>query len=458
MLTQQAERGKKGMAPTFARGRELAWQIMQAALRAVDPAQAVHNALQLEGSTLRIGEARYELGAFDRVLVVGAGKASGPMARAVEEVLGERVSAGLVNVKYGYTDRTQRIKLREAGHPLPDANGLEGTREIVRFLEGAGERDLVLCLISGGGSALMMLPEDQISLDDYQALTQALLRSGATINQINTIRKHIERVKGGRLAQLAAPASIAALILSDVVGNPLDFIASGPTVPDTTTFADALDVLKQFDLLDTVPPSVVNWLQRGERGEVPETPKQGDPCFERVSTVIVGSNDIAAAAAAEEATHLGFHSQILTTYLEGEAREMGKLAAALAKELVAYDRPAPAPACLILGGETTVTVRGEGKGGRNQELALAAALAMRGVERALVATLATDGSDGPTEGAGGYADARSLERAEAKGLDPRAALGQNDSYTFLRAIGDLLVTGPTNTNVNDLLFVFSFPE
>lgn len=443
---------------TFDRGRELAWQIMRAALAAVDPAQAVRNAVRREGDHLRVGDRAYDLRRYRHVFVVGAGKASAPMARALEELLGDRLTAGVVTVKYGYTDQTQRIRLQEAGHPLPDEQGLGGTREIVRLLEQAGEGDLVLCVISGGGSALMMLPEEGITLADYQALTEALLRSGATINEINTIRKHIERVKGGRLAQLAAPAEIAALILSDVVGNPLDFIASGPTVPDTTTFADALAVLRRFDLVNRVPASVVRWLERGARGEVPETPKPGDPLFERVATVVVGSNDIAAEAALAEARRLGFRSQLLTTFLEGEAREAGKFAAALAKELALRGRPEPPPACLILGGETTVTVRGHGKGGRNQELALAAALAMPGLERVLVAALATDGSDGPTDAAGGMVDGHTLERARAKGLDAHAALAENDSYPLLEAIGDLLVTGPTNTNVNDLLFIFSFPR
>lgn len=430
---------------------------MRAALDAVDPYRAVKDALQLEGESLTVGTQRYRLADYKRVLVVGAGKASAPMARAVEETLGERVSAGLVNVKYGHTDSVSRIRLREASHPLPDQSGLDGTREIVRLLEGAGEDDLVLCLISGGGSALMMLPEASIDLEDYQALTNALLRSGATINHINTIRKHIERVKGGRLAQLAAPATVATLILSDVVGNPLDFIASGPTVPDTTTFDDALDVLRQFDLLSSIPASVRGWLERGARGDAPETPKPGDPLFERISTVVIGSNDIAAEAALAEARRLGFNALLLTTFLEGEARELGKLAASLAKELLQRGQPVAPPACLILGGETTVTVRGQGKGGRNQEIALASALALRDVERALVVALATDGSDGPTDAAGGFADSLSLERAAAAGVDARDALARNDSYPFLAATGDLLVTGPTNTNVNDLLFVFAFP-
>ena len=441
---------------TFANGRALAWRIMRAALRAVDPYQAVRNALRLEGERLTVGERAYDLRRYKRVIVVGAGKASAPMARAVEDVLGERIAAGLVNVKYGYTDDLARVTLREAAHPVPDQNGLDGTREIVRLLEQAGEDDLVLCLISGGGSALMILPEDPISLADYQALTNALLRSGATINQINTIRKHIERVKGGRLAQAAAPATVATLILSDVVGNPLDFIASGPTVPDTTSFDDALDVLRRFDLRRDVPASVRDWLERGARGDVPETPSPGDPLFERVSTVVIGSNDSAAEAALAEARAIGFDALVLTTYLEGEAREMGKLAAALAKELVHRGKPLAAPACLILGGETTVTVRGDGRGGRNQEIALAAGIALAGVERALVVALATDGSDGPTDAAGGFADAGSLDRAAAAGVDARQALAGNDSYAALTAMDDLLVTGPTNTNVNDLLFVLSF--
>jgi hydroxypyruvate reductase len=443
-------------APTFEQGRDLAWQVMRAALRAVDPAQAVRNALRREGDRLTLGGRAYELARYRRVLVVGAGKAGAPMARAAEEILGDRLTAGLVDVKYGHTEATRIVRLREAGHPLPDESSLEGTREIVRLLGSAAEDDLVLGLISGGGSALLMLPEAPITLAEYQALTEALLRSGATINQINTIRKHIEQVKGGRLAGLAAPAEVATLILSDVIGNPLDFIASGPTVPDTTTFADALDVLDRFGLRDAVPASVVDHLERGRRGEVPETPKPGDPLFQRVTTVVIGSNDVAAEAALAEARRLGFTSLLLTTFLEGEARDAGLLAAALAKELVRRGRPVAPPACLILGGETTVTVRGRGQGGRNQEIALAAALHMAGLERALVVALATDGTDGPTDAAGGIADGRTLERAERRGLDARAALANNDSYAVLRDVGDLLVTGPTNTNVNDLLFVFAF--
>ncbi len=445
-------------ALTFENGRDLAWRIMRAALRAVDPAQAVRNTMHLDGTTLHIGSVRYDLNRYRRVLVVGAGKASAPMARAAEELLGDRVAAGLVNVKYGYTDQTDRIRLHEAGHPVPDQSGLDGTQEIVRLVEDAGADDLVLCLISGGGSALLMLPEEPVSLTDYQQLTNLMLRSGATINQVNTIRKHIERVKGGRLAQLAAPATIATLILSDVVGNPLDFIASGPTVPDTTTYGDALDVLKQFTLLDQIPASVRERLERGARGDLPETPKPGDALFEKVSTLVIGSNDIAAEAALAEARALGFQALLLTTYLEGEARDSGKLGAALAKEMVNRLGPVEPPGCLVLGGETTVTVRGEGKGGRNQEIALAAGIALAGLERALVAALATDGSDGPTDAAGGFADGHSVERARAAGLDDRAALNRNDSNAHLAAIGDLIVTGPTNTNVNDLLFVFAFPQ
>ena len=430
---------------------------MRAALTAVDPAEAVRNALRLDGDTLSVGDERFDLTRYRRILVVGAGKASAPMTRAAEEILGDRIATGLVNVKYGYTDSTSKVALREAGHPLPDQNGLDGTREIVKLLSGAGEDDLVLCLISGGGSALMMLPESEISLEEYQALTQALLRSGATINQINTIRKHIEQVKGGRLAQVAAPATVATLILSDVVGNPLDFIASGPTVPDTTTFADALGVLRQFDLLDSIPASVRSWLERGAAGEVPETPSPGDPLFERVSTVVIGSNDIAAEAALAEARRLGFEGLLLTTYLEGEAREAGKVAAAIAKELVRRGNPVAPPACLILGGETTVTVRGQGKGGRNQEIAVSAALAMEGLPNALIVALATDGSDGPTDASGGFADGQSAARGRQLGLDARAHLTENDTYAYLQQTGDMLVTGPTNTNVNDLLFVFAFP-
>jgi hydroxypyruvate reductase len=378
------------------------------------------------------------------------------MARALEELLRERITGGPVNVKYGHVDRTTRVQLHEAGHPVPDAAGLAGTQRILELVRAAGEDDLIFCCISGGGSALLTLPVDGVTLEDKQALTQALLRSGATINQINTVRKHLSQVKGGRLAQAAQPATLISLVLSDVVGSPLDFIASGPTVPDTTTFQEAHDLLRRFKLLDEIPPSVRRYLERGLAGDVPETPKPGDPLFARTQVVLVGSNELAAEAAVREAERLRFRPLLLTNYLEGEAREVGKVAAAIARELQRRQRPVPPPACVVASGETTVTVRGTGKGGRNQELALAAALALRGVQDVMVLAAATDGSDFLDDVAGGLVDGSTVDRGVARGLDANAALANNDAFNFLEPAGALLRTGPTNTNVNDLLLIFGF--
>ncbi len=436
--------------------RETALTMARAALAAVDPAAAVRRHVHRDGNRLVVDGRVYDLTQFERVLVVGAGKASAPMAQALADVLGERLAGGWVNVKYGYDLQVPGLTIHPAGHPVPDAASVEGTREIGRLLETAGERDLVLCAISGGGSALMTLPAPGLSLADFQAMTGALLRSGATINELNALRKHLDTVKGGGLARLAAPASLVALLLSDVVGNPLDVIASGPTVPDTTTFEEACAVVDRYGLWDALPPAMTQRLRAGRAGELPDTPKAGDPLFERVQTVVVGSLAQAADAALTEARALGFHTLLLSTYVEGEAREVGRVAAAIARELAREGRPLPRPACVVLGGETTVTVRGQGKGGRNQELALAALPALAGLDNVLLLTVATDGSDGPTDAAGAFADGASLSRAQALGLDPLAYLANNDAYTFFERLGDLLVTGPTRTNVNDLAFILAF--
>ena len=428
--------------------------VLQAALDAVDPVQAVRRVLRREGETLYVGAQRYDLRRFRHVWVVGAGKASAAMAQAAEQVLGERVSGGWVNVKYGYTAPTARVTVHEAGHPLPDAAGVEGARHIAEIVRGAAADDLVLCLISGGGSALMPLPVEGVTLDALQQLTDALLRSGAPIGALNAVRKHLSQLKGGQLARLAHPATVVALILSDVVGNPLDVIASGPTVPDPTTFADARAVLERYGLWEGAPPAVRRHIARGLTGDVPETPKAGDPALARVQNVIVADNARAAEAAVQQAQARGFHVLLLSTYVEGEAREVAKVLAALGREVAAHGRPVAAPACLVLGGETTVTVRGQGTGGRNQELALAAALALEGAARIAVASLATDGTDGPTDAAGGLVDGQTVARGRAQGLDAAAALAQNDAYPYLRGVADQLVTGPTNTNVNDLMCVF----
>ncbi len=436
--------------------RDKALGILRAALTAVDPRVALRSYLSREGHILRLGQDSYHLNRLHNLYVVGAGKASGAMAQALEEVLGNEVTAGLVNVKYGHTLPTQKIVIQEAGHPLPDGAGLLATQEIVSLLHRAGEGDLVICLLSGGGSALLTLPQPEIPLEDLRRLTDLLLRCGATIQEINALRKHISQVKGGKLARLAYPATLVALILSDVVGDPLDAIASGPTVPDHTTYADAWRVLEKYDLLAKAPPSIVEHLRRGLEGKAEETPKEGDPIFQRTKNLIIGNNRKAALAAVEKAEELGFKALLLTTYMEGEAREMGKLLAALAKEVAYHGQPVARPACLVLGGETTVTVKGNGLGGRNQEMALSAALVIAGMDHLLILCAATDGTDGLTEATGAIVEGDTVARARERGLDPLAYLSNNDSYHLFQALGDLVITGPTNTNVNDLALVLVF--
>jgi glycerate 2-kinase len=440
--------------------REVIRAIWDAALAAVEPGEAVRRAVQREGDGLFVAEQRYDLNAFDRAWIVGGGKAGAPMAAALWDLLGDRVVGGAVNVKYGHLlppgQTCGPVTLVEAGHPTPDEAGQAGAARIVETVSELTSRDLVLVVISGGGSALMPLPAEGVSLADKQAITGALLRCGATIVEINAVRKHLSALKGGQLARLARPATLITLVLSDVVGNPLDVIASGPTVPDTSAFADAWHVLEKYDLLDEAPPPAVARLRAGVTGEIPDTPKPGDPAFERVQTVVVGSNEIAAQAAVGKARQLGLDSLLLSTFIEGEAREVAKVFAGIGKGMIRHGWPLSPPACLVAGGETTVTVRGEGKGGRNQELALAAALAIEGWDDLCVVSLATDGTDGPTDAAGAIAWGNTLARARALGLDAESYLANNDSYRFWTALGDIIVTGPTNTNVNDLIFVFAF--
>ena len=431
-------------------------EVLKAALEAVDPGKLIKRHVRLEGDRLIIGERAYDLKDYKNIFVIGGGKASAALAQALEKILGERISAGIVNTKYGYTAETEIIKINEAGHPLPDERGLRGVEEMRRLLSAATEDDLIICLLSGGGSALMPLPAPGIGLEEKAQVTDLLLRSGAAIEELNTVRKHLSAVKGGQLARLAYPAEVIALILSDVLGDPLETIASGPTVPDPTTFAEAQNILERYGLWERIPVAVREHILQGMAGEAPETPKPGDPCFAHVYNLIIGNNRLAVQAALEKAEELGFNTMLLSTFLEGEAREVGKVLAALAKEVVHSGNPIPKKALIVAGGETTVTVRGQGRGGRNQELALSAAISIAGLDGVAIAALATDGTDGPTDGAGGLVDGYTLKRARGKGLNPIEYLGNNDSYNLLRRTGDLIITGPTNTNVNDLMLVAIF--
>jgi glycerate 2-kinase len=415
--------------------RRQALAIFKAALRAADPGDAVARRLQQE-----------DLTQYRHVYVVGAGKAGVSMARAAERVLGRRIVRGLLNVKYGHTAKLRRVELNECGHPVPDQNGVEGARRIAEIAAGAGAEDLVLCLISGGASALLPLPADPITLDEKQETTKLLLASGADIHEINAVRKHISRIKGGQLARLASPAAVLSLLLSDVIGDDLDVIGSGPTAPDASTFARARAILEKYGIFDRVPAAVRERIERGVRGEIPETPKPDDPVFARVRNLVVGSNRLAVSRAFAAARELGFRTLVLSTFVEGETREIARMHAAIAKEIVASGRPVKPPACIITGGETTVTLRGEGLGGRNQEFVLAAAIDIAGQRNVVILSAGTDGSDGPTDAAGAIADGRTLAR------NPRAPefLARNDSYHYFEGLSDLIVTGPTHTNVMDV--------
>ena len=444
------------------RGRIL--PILDAALAAVESGTVVSRAVDWQQDALVAAGRRYELDAFERVVVLAFGKAATPMAQAAARGLGHRLDHGLVITKYGHGPEDPafppRLAVVEAAHPVPDAQGVAAARRAVEIVSRLSERDLLITLISGGGSALLTLPAPGLTLNDLQRTTDLLLASGATIHEINAVRKHLSAVKGGQLARLAHPATILSLILSDVVGNPLDVIASGPTAPDPTTWADAWRVVQKYDLEQALPRAARERLLAGLAGRLPDTPKPGDPIFQRVQNVIVGDNALAAAAARAEAEARGFHAAILSTFVQGEAREVAQVLVALGREVVARGRPLRPPACLILGGETTVTLRGKGKGGRNQELALAAGIALaRAAEAApiVILSLGTDGTDGPTDAAGGIVDATTVARGEAAGLDALVHLADNNSYPYLKTIHDLLITGPTRTNVNDLMFVFVFP-
>jgi glycerate 2-kinase len=424
--------------------------IFRAGLEAVDPREAVKRVLRLSGDDLHMGEHSYRLNDFKRIVVVGAGKAGASMAQAVEETLGGRLEGGLIVVKYGYTAPLKKVKIIEGGHPIPDEPGQHGARELLEIANDLGKDDLVFCLISGGGSALLPAPVEGVDLAEKQETTKLLLESGASIHEINTIRKHLSRIKGGWLAKAVAPATMITLILSDVIGDDLDVIASGPTVGDRSTFSDCLRVTEQYELNAQIPSAVMTHLRKGAEGKAHETPKPDDPVFRTGLNLIVGSNMQCLEAAALKAQELGYQALILSSLIEGETREVAKVHGSILKEIIRTGTPLDPPACIISGGETTVTIQGKGKGGRNQEFALACGLEIAGWEGAVVFSAGTDGTDGPTDAAGAFADWRMVERAQELGLDPSAALQENDAYPFFDRLGDLIITGPTNTNVMDV--------
>ncbi len=430
--------------------REQAFAIFHSALGPVDPAVAILRHVSLEEGTLVVGGRRLELKNYDRVWVVGAGKGAAPMARAIEDLLGERIEGGAVVVKDGHGYPLKRIRVHEASHPVPDRRGVQAGEEILSLVEGASERDLVITLLSGGGSALLVAPSQGVSLENKQEVTKLLLACGATIHEINAVRKHLSRIKGGGMARAAHPATVVSLILSDVIGDDLDVIASGPVVPDSSTFHHAKTVLEGYGIWDKVPKSVREHIGKGVIGEIDETPKPGESSFQKDITELVGTNLQALEAAEKEAKSQGYRPLILSAMVEGETREVAKMHAGIAKQILASGHPIPAPACVLFGGETTVTLQGDGKGGRNMEFVLASALALDGQKHTVILSGGTDGTDGPTDAAGAIADGDTVARARTKGLDPMDHLRRNDAYPFFQSLGDLVITGPTRTNVMDI--------
>jgi len=439
--------------------RKDARAIFDAALKAADPVEAVRRHVRVEAGVLVAGRRRYRLDAFERVWILGAGKASAAMAQACEHVLGSRVAGGLIVTKYGHGAHLRRVKIHEAAHPVPDEAGLEGARQLIELASRTSASDLVLFLVSGGASALTPAPVPGITLAEKQETTRLLLACGANIHEINTVRKHISAFKGGQVARAAMPATVITLLLSDVIGDNLESIGSGPTVPDPRTFAEAEQVLRGYGLLDRVPQSVLHRIEAGVLGDVAETPKPGDACFAKCQTLLVGSNRLAVDAAAEKARALGYKPMVLSTTIEGETRDVARMHAAMAREVLATGRPLKGPACLLSGGETTVTLKGEGLGGRNQEFALAAAIDLAGLAGVCALSGGTDGTDGPTDAAGAMATGGTIAQARALGLNAVDYLARNDSYHFFAALkdGSLIKTGPTRTNVMDVRLMLVAP-
>lgn len=431
--------------------RSEALKIFQSSLEAVDPVAAVKKFLIKDNDTIKIKNESFNLSSYDGIYVIGFGKAAAAMAKGVEQVLGDSLKQGIVSVKYDHLDDVSpRIKINEAAHPVPDEAGVVGAKQIIEFLKQRGEKDLVFCVISGGGSAIFPLPCNGITLAEKQETTRQLLACGADIKEINSIRKHISQVKGGQLARVANPATLVTLILSDVIGDPLDSIASGPTSPDRSTFQDCQAILNKYKLSGKIPGAVEAHIQKGVNGILPDTPKEGDAAFNKTFNFIIGSNWESVQAARESAEKLGYNTLVLSTFVEGETKDVARVYAAIAKEIKKTGNPISAPACVISGGETTVTITGNGLGGRNQEFVLASAMDIDGMKDVVVLSAGTDGTDGPTDAAGAIADGETISRAKQMKLNSLDYLQRNDSYHYFEKLNDLIKTGPTNTNVMDI--------
>jgi len=433
--------------------RPLLRKLLVQGLAAVDASTAVCRAISRNGQELIIGRRRYDLRRYERVVVAGAGKATAPMAQAVEQQLGSRLDGGLVVVKYGHGLPTNRIIVAEAGHPVPDQLGQRAAARLCALAAELGQRDLLIVLLSGGASSLLSGPVPGVTLADKQRTTRELLRCGANIREINTVRKHLSHIKGGRLAEMTK-ATVVTLILSDVLDDDLSAIASGPTAPDPTTYQEAIAVLKHYRIWPAVPQRVRQHLARGCQGLISETPKPGISLFRRVYHHIIGNNAAAVAAVTRAAREAGLRTLVHTPALTGEAREAGTRFGALAKKIVRERKKLQRPYCVVAGGETTVTVTGKGTGGRAQEFAAAAALEISGLAKVWVVAIGTDGTDGPTDAAGAVVDGNTVARAQCLSVNLKGALKRHNIYPVLKRLHQLITTGPTGTNVNDLYLIF----
>ena len=434
--------------------KHIADNMIESALRAVDPYYLILDQLKLKNDILKIqNKETIDLTQFERIFVIGAGKGAAPMALAMEEQLGEKLTAGAINVKYGHGQHLNKIQLFEAGHPILDENTIRNTGQILQIADMAGEKDLVIVLITGGGSALLELLPEGIGLDDLAKINELLLSSGAAIDEINTIRKHLSLIKGGQLAKRIAPARTVSLILSDVIGDPLQSIASGPTAPDATTFTQAVEIVSKYNLTDKAPVKISEYLKKGINGDIPETPNDQDTVFNSVSNYVIGNNLLALNKLRQVAEDNGYKTAMLTDRMQGEAKEIARLLAGMIKSGMQSGIPVSTPGCILLGGEPTVTLTGDGKGGRNQEIALAILQEMKDIHSEFYfCSLGTDGTDGPTDAAGAWIDENTINTVAKKDLNIADYLKRNDSYHFFKQIDQLLITGPTRTNVMDLIF------
>jgi glycerate 2-kinase len=430
--------------------RKDALSILRYSIKACNPILAIKKHIHLKRGGLWVNNLSYDLRPDRRIFVIGAGKASARMAVVLEKILRERIFSGIVITKKGYGIPLNKVELLEGGHPLPDRGGLEATQKIVKLLSHTTKDDLVILLLSGGGSSLLISPIPGINLKDKIKLTEQLLRCGANIKEINAIRKHISSVKGGRLAQMAQPSSVLTLILSDVIGDRIDSIASGPTAPDRTTFSDCLKIVHKYQLEDKIPPAIYQHLKSGSEGKVGETLKSGNPIFKKVTNVIIGSNRIALQAAKDKAEDLGYHTWVLPRPVAGDTTKAALDHIDLIRKIKYEGKPVRPPACVISGGETTVKIKGNGLGGRNQEFTLVGAMGIEGMDNIVFLSAGTDGTDGPTDAAGAICDGETIKRGLRKGLDPKRYLDENDSYHFFQGLKDLIITGPTYTNVMDI--------